>query len=77
MPRRKTRRVFSKEFKLEVRLEVDAGTSVAETARIHSVHPETTRLWKRPNASTASALSPAMDAHIAALIENVDPVTFT
>ena len=47
MPRRKIRRVFSKEFKLEVLREVDAGTSVAETARIHGVHPETIRLWKR------------------------------
>jgi transposase len=47
MARTRSRRVFSKEFKLQVLREIDAGTSVAEAARIHEVHPETIRLWKR------------------------------
>lgn len=47
MPRTKSRRVFSKEFKLQVLRELDAGASVAEAARIHQVHPETIRLWRR------------------------------
>jgi transposase len=47
MARRKARRVFSKEFKLEVLREIDGGASVAQTARNHDVHPETIRLWRR------------------------------
>ncbi|GAC1432830.1 MAG: hypothetical protein NVSMB5_26670 [Candidatus Velthaea sp.] len=47
MARRKARRVFSKEFKLEVLREIDAGVSVAQAARNHEVHPETIRLWRR------------------------------
>ena len=47
MARNGSRRVFTKEFKLSVLRDVDAGTSVAEAARIHDVHPETIRLWKR------------------------------
>ena len=47
MPRSSSRRTFSKEFKLQILSELDAGTSVAEAARVHHVHPETIRLWKR------------------------------
>lgn len=47
MPRSSSRRTFSKDFKLQVLNELDAGTSVAEAARMHHVHPETIRLWKR------------------------------
>lgn len=47
MPRSKTRRVFSKEFKLQVIRDVDGGMSVAEAARTHDVHPETVRLWRK------------------------------
>ena len=47
MARKKARRVFSKEFKLEVLREIDAGVSVAQAARNHDVHPETIRLWRR------------------------------
>lgn len=47
MPRSRSRRSFSKEFKLQVLNELDAGATVAETARVHQVHPETIRLWKR------------------------------
>jgi len=41
------RRVFDKEFKLQVLREHEAGASIAELARQHQVHPETIRLWKR------------------------------
>lgn len=47
MPRSSSRRTFSKDFKLQVLNELDAGTPVAEAARIHHVHPETIPLWKR------------------------------
>jgi transposase len=43
----RSRRIFDKEFKLQVLRELDAGTSLAELARQHQVHPETIRLWKR------------------------------
>jgi len=43
----RTRREFSKEFKLSVLREIDAGASIAETARAHDIHPETIRLWRR------------------------------
>lgn len=47
-PRRtRTRRMFTKEFKLQVLRELDAGTTVAEAARIHDVHPETIRVWRK------------------------------
>ena len=41
------RRTFTKEFKLGVLAEIDAGTTIAQAARKHSVHPETLCLWKR------------------------------
>jgi len=47
MARPKTRRVFTKEFKLEVLRDIDGGTSIAQAARVHNVHPETIRLWRR------------------------------
>ena len=47
MPHSRSRRVFTREFKLEVLRELDGGTSVAEAARIHNVHPETIRLWRK------------------------------
>jgi len=43
----RNRRTFTKEFKLGVLAEIDAGATVAQVARKHSVHPETLRLWKR------------------------------
>jgi len=45
--RAKSRRTLSKEFKLQVLHEVEAGTSIAETARIHDNHPETIRAWRK------------------------------
>ena len=47
MPHSRSLRVFTREFKLDVLRELDAGRSVAEAARIHSVHPETIRLWRK------------------------------
>jgi len=47
-PRRiRSRRTFTKEFKLQVLREIDAGTTLAEAARIHDVHPETIRVWRK------------------------------
>ncbi len=46
-PRRRTRRTFTKEFKLQVLRELDAGSTIAELARIHDVHPETIRVWSK------------------------------
>jgi transposase len=47
MPRLKSRRSFSKEFKLQVIRDVDSGMSIAEAARVHDIHPETVRLWRK------------------------------
>jgi transposase len=47
MARSKTRRTFTKEFKLEIIREIDAGTPIAQIARAHDVHAETVRNWHR------------------------------
>lgn len=41
------RRSFDKEFKLRVLREIDAGSSVAQVARQHGVHPELIYRWKQ------------------------------
>jgi len=41
------RRSFDKEFKLQVLREIEAGSSVAQAARQHGVHPELIYRWKR------------------------------
>lgn len=47
-PRRtRVRRTFTKEFKLQVLRELDAGSKIAELARVHDVHPETIRVWSK------------------------------
>jgi transposase len=43
----RNRRTFTKEFKLGVLAEIDAGASIQQVARKHSVHPETIRNWNR------------------------------
>jgi transposase len=43
----RTRRTFTKEFKLGILAEVDAGATIAQAARKHGVHPETLRMWRR------------------------------
>jgi transposase-like protein len=42
----KTRRSFTKNFKLQVSHEVEAGTSNAEATRGHDLNPETIRSWR-------------------------------
>ena len=41
------RRKFSKEFKLGVMREVEAGKTVAQAAREHQVHPTQINQWRR------------------------------
>jgi transposase len=41
------RRSFDKEFKLQVLREIEAGSSVAQAARVHGVHPELIYRWKQ------------------------------
>lgn len=41
------RRSFDKEFKVQVLREIEAGSSVAQAARQHGVHPELIYRWKR------------------------------
>ena len=41
------RRSFDKDFKLQIVREIEAGSSVAQTARHHGVHPEVIYRWKR------------------------------
>ena len=41
------RRLFTKEFKLQVVREVQAGKSVAQAAREHQLHPNTILQWRK------------------------------
>jgi transposase InsO family protein len=43
----KTRRQFSKEFKLQVIRELEAGKSLAQASREHQVHPNMLRKWRQ------------------------------
>jgi transposase len=43
----KMRRQFSKEFKLQVIREIEAGKSLAHTSREHQVHPNMLRKWQQ------------------------------
>ena|SRR5579864_854249 len=43
----RTRRIFSREFKIQILRELDAGATIAETARAHELHPETIYKWRR------------------------------
>jgi len=62
-PRRvKPRRAFSKEFKFQVLHEIEAGTSLAEAARIHDVHTETPVRGARWNGKTGSDRLPGTPA---------------
>ncbi len=40
------RRQFTKEFKLRVLREIEAGASVAQTARVHHLHPNLITKWR-------------------------------
>ena len=41
------RRQFTKEFKLQIIREVEAGKSVAQAAREHQLHPNTIIKWRK------------------------------
>jgi transposase len=41
------RRIFSREFKIEVIREIEQGTKQAEVCRKHNLHPVLVNLWKR------------------------------
>ena len=43
----KTRRKFSREFKLQVIREIEAGKSVAQAAREHQLHPQLIGRWQK------------------------------
>ncbi len=47
------RRQFTKEFKLHVLREIEAGTSVAQAARQHQLHPNVIRKWREQYARYA------------------------
>jgi len=40
------RRVFSKEFKEQVLLEIESGKSIAQAAREYQIHPVTICKWR-------------------------------
>jgi len=48
------RRQFSKEFKLEVIREIEAGKSLAHASREHQVHPNMLRKWRQQYQSYGS-----------------------
>ncbi len=39
-------RTFSKELKLSILRDLDAGATTAQVAHAHEIHPETIRQWK-------------------------------
>lgn len=43
----KRRRQFTREFKISVLMELEAGNSLAQVARENEVHPNTLTRWKR------------------------------
>lgn len=50
------RRVFTKEFKISVLRELEAGKTTTQLSREHAVHPSTIRRWRieyRQNPKTA------------------------
>jgi transposase len=47
------RRQFTKEFKLQVLRELEAGTSIAQAARQHQLHPNVIRKWREQYARYA------------------------
>lgn len=49
------RRRFTKEFKLQVLREIEGGTSVAQAARTHQLHPNLITKWRHQSAQYAEA----------------------
>src|ERR1044071_8663061 len=48
------RRRFTREFKLQVLREIEAGKSIAQTAREHQLHPNLITRWRTLHAEYAS-----------------------
>jgi transposase len=48
------RRQFTKEFKLQVLHEIEAGLSIAQAARQHQLHPNLIRKWREQVARYAA-----------------------
>lgn len=75
------RRQFTKEFKLEVLHEVEAGLSLAEASRRYEVHPNLIRKWRelyQENGDQAFAGHGRMyreEAKIAALERKIGQLT--
>lgn len=52
------RRTFTREFKLHVLREIDAGKPLAQVAREHQVHPTVLHRWRRQLASNPEQAFP-------------------
>jgi transposase len=48
-----SRRRFTREFKLQLLREIQAGTSIAEVARADEIHPNQIGQWRREHAKDA------------------------
>jgi transposase len=49
----RTRRQFTKDFKLQVLREIEAGTTLAQVARTHQLHPNLLTKWRQQYAHYA------------------------
>jgi transposase len=48
------RRLFSREFKLQVLREIEAGKSVAQASREHQLHPTLVSKWQKQHSQYAA-----------------------
>ena len=75
------RRIFTRDFKLQVVREVDAGKSMAQVSRQHQINPNTIAKWRRqlrqyPNTAFAGRGNPYTDeARVAELERMVGKLT--
>jgi transposase len=75
------RRRFTREFKLQVLREIEAGKSIAQAAREHEIHPNLITRWRILHAEYASQAFAGngnhykQDAHIAELERMVGRLT--
>lgn len=75
------RRQFTKEFKLEVVHQVEAGLSLAEASRRYEVHPNLVRKWRElfekygENAFRGNGQMYREEARIAALERKIGQLT--
>ena len=73
------RRRFTAAFKLQVVREVDAGTSVAQLAREHEIHPNLVHPWRalhrERGGGAFEAAAPATDAKVANLERLIGQLT--